>query len=139
MLTNASITVFNKFPDQKSRKFIYIPHYIEHVWFHKDQKISVASGGMTSADAVKVRIPVSECAKWVDEAVFVDLIEPGESWTVQDKDFFILLNFAIGGNFDGGRTPADEDMPVEMWVDYVRVYSLEYLQEQGEYVPGQQA
>lgn len=56
-----------------------------------------------------------------------------------DQNFFILLNFAIGGNFDGGRTPADEDMPVEMWVDYVRVYSLEYLQEQGEYVPGQQA
>ena len=96
MLTNASITIFNKFPDQKSRKFIYIPHYIEHVWFHKDQKISVASGGMTSADAVKVRIPVSECAKWVDEAAFVDLIEPGESWTVQDKDFFIL------GEWTGG-------------------------------------
>ena len=56
MLTNASITIFNKFPDQKSRKFIYVPHYIGQAWFHKDQKISVASGGMTSADAVKVRI-----------------------------------------------------------------------------------
>ncbi len=55
-----------------------------------------------------------------------------------DQDFFILLNFAVGGNFDGGRTPADEDMPAEMWVDYVRVYTLEYLQEQGEYVPEQQ-
>ena len=113
MLTNASITIFNKFPDQKSRKFIYVPHYIEHVWFHKDQKISVASGGMTSADAVKVRIPVSECAKWVDEAVFVDLIEPGESWTVQDKDFFIL------GEWTGGPVSDLAELkngyPGEVW------------------------
>ena len=113
MLTNASITIFNKFPDQKSRKFIYVPHYIEHVWFHKDQKISVASGGMTSADAVKVRIPVSECAKWVDEAVFVDLIEPGESWTVQDKDFF------IPGEWTGGPVSDLAELkngyPGEVW------------------------
>lgn len=113
MLTNASITIFNKFPDQKSRKFIYVPHYIEHVWFHKDQKISVASGGMTSADAVKVRIPVSECAKWVDEAAFVDLIEPGESWTVQDKDFFIL------GEWTGGPVSDLAELkngyPGEVW------------------------
>ena len=113
MLTNASITIFNKFPDQKSCKFIYIPHYIEHVWFHKDQKISVVSGGMTSADAVKVRIPVSECAKWVDEAVFVDLIEPGESWTVQDKDFFIL------GEWTGGPVSDLAELkngyPGEVW------------------------
>lgn len=113
MLTNASITIFNKFPDQKSRKFIYVPHYIEHVWFHKDQKVSVASGGMISADAVKVRIPVSECAKWVDEAVFVDLIEPGESWTIQDNDFFIL------GEWTGGPVSDLAELkngyPGEVW------------------------
>ena len=113
MLTNTSITIFNKFPDQKSRKFIYVPHYIEQVWFHKDQKISVASGGMTSADAVKVRIPVSECGNWVDEAAFVDLIEPGESWTVQDKDFFIL------GEWTGGPVSDLAELkngyPGEVW------------------------
>ena len=113
MLTNASITIFNKFPDQKSRKFIYIPHYIEHVWFHKDQKISVASGGMTSADSVKVRIPVSECENWTDEAAFADLIEPGESWTVQDKDFFIL------GEWTGGPVSDLSELkngyPGEVW------------------------
>ena len=113
MLTNASITIFNKFPDQKSRKFIYVPHYIEQVWFHKDQKISVASGGMKSADAVNVRIPVSECENWVDDAAFADLIEPGESWTVQDKDFFIL------GEWTGGLVSDLSELksgyPGEVW------------------------
>ena len=113
MLTNASITVFNKFPDQKSRKFIYVPHYIEHVWFYKDQKVSVASGGMTSADAVKVRIPVSECENWVDETAFVDLIEPGESWTVQDKDFFILGEWTGGPVSD--LTELKNGYPGEVW------------------------
>ena len=105
MLTNASITIFNKFPDQKSRKFIYVPHYIEHVWFYKDQKVSVA--------AVKVRIPVSECENWVDETAFVDLIEPGESWTVQDKDFFILGEWTGGPVSD--LTELKNGYPGEVW------------------------
>lgn len=59
-----------------------------------------------------------------------------------DKDFFIILNLAVGGNFDGGVTPPDEAMPAELWVDYVRVYSLEYLQQQeqeGETLPEENA
>ncbi|WP_186579870.1 carbohydrate binding domain-containing protein [Aquibacillus kalidii] len=42
-----------------------------------------------------------------------------------DQEFYIILNLAVGGTFDGGRTPADSDMPAEMEVDYVRVYELE--------------
>lgn len=44
-----------------------------------------------------------------------------------DKDFFLILNLAVGGNFDGGRTPPDEDMPAEMEVDFVRVYALDKI------------
>lgn len=44
-----------------------------------------------------------------------------------DEDFFIILNLAVGGNFDGGRTPPDDMMPAQLWVDYVRVYDLDYL------------
>lgn len=114
MLTNASITLFNRFPDQKTRKFTYIPHYIEHVWFYKDQKIDVASGGMTSADAVKVRIPASECAKWVAEAAFLGVVEPGEHWTVQDKDFFILGEW-IGGPVTD-LSEVKKGQPGEVWI-----------------------
>lgn len=45
------------------------------------------------------------------------------------KDFFVLLNFAIGGNWPGFNV--DESMlPAKMYVDYVRVYSA------GTSVPG---
>lgn len=41
-----------------------------------------------------------------------------------DAPFHIVLNMAVGGTFDGGRRPADSifEQPVEMDVDYVRVY-----------------
>jgi len=42
-----------------------------------------------------------------------------------DKDFYILLNLAIGGNFDGGRLPSNSDLPATMEIDYVRVYDKE--------------
>ncbi|MHA6485186.1 carbohydrate binding domain-containing protein [Paenibacillus sp. strain BS8-2] len=39
-----------------------------------------------------------------------------------DEPFCMIMNLAIGGNYDGGRKPADSDLPAEMIVDYVRVY-----------------
>ena len=39
-----------------------------------------------------------------------------------DQDFYIILNLAIGGTFDNNLMPDDSKMPVDMKVDYVRVY-----------------
>ena len=39
-----------------------------------------------------------------------------------DKPFYILLNLALGGNYDGGISPEDYSLPAKMLVDYVRVY-----------------
>jgi beta-glucanase (GH16 family) len=42
-----------------------------------------------------------------------------------DREFFILLNLAIGGDgtgFTGGAKPALTDYPIRMYVDWVRVY-----------------
>ncbi|MBR5535389.1 MAG: carbohydrate binding domain-containing protein, partial [Clostridia bacterium] len=41
-----------------------------------------------------------------------------------DKDFYIILNLAIGGTFDNYLVPSDEMLPAVMEVDYVRVYEL---------------
>lgn len=37
-----------------------------------------------------------------------------------DKDFYIILNLAIGGQFDDWSTPDDETLPKQMIIDYVR-------------------
>ncbi|MCM3630906.1 carbohydrate binding domain-containing protein [Paenibacillus glycanilyticus] len=41
-----------------------------------------------------------------------------------DKPFYMILNLAVGGQFDGNRLPADSDLPAKMEVDYVRAYEL---------------
>lgn len=39
-----------------------------------------------------------------------------------DQPFYLIMNLAVGGHFDGGRTPDPSDIPATMQVDYVRVY-----------------
>ncbi|WP_051503769.1 carbohydrate binding domain-containing protein, partial [Alkalibacterium sp. AK22] len=40
-----------------------------------------------------------------------------------DQDFYLIMNLAIGGWFDGGRVPDADELPASMQVEYVRVYS----------------
>ncbi|MEF2966568.1 glycoside hydrolase family 16 protein [Paenibacillus sp. M1] len=39
-----------------------------------------------------------------------------------DQPFYLIMNLAIGGNFDGGLAPGPGDIPATLQVDYVRVY-----------------
>ncbi|NWL88492.1 glucan endo-1,3-beta-D-glucosidase [Paenibacillus sp. 79R4] len=39
-----------------------------------------------------------------------------------DQPFYIIMNLAVGGHFDGGLAPSPGDIPATMQVDYVRVY-----------------
>ena len=43
-----------------------------------------------------------------------------------DKEFYLILNLAVGGIFDNGRVPEDSILPAEMKVDYVRAYQFGY-------------
>jgi beta-glucanase (GH16 family) len=60
---------------------------------------------------------------WYVDGIQYHQAEPSDvtgPW-VFDKPFFLLLNFAIGGNF-GGPVGEDVQFPQEYLVDYVRVY-----------------
>ena len=39
-----------------------------------------------------------------------------------DQPFCLILNVAVGGNFDGGREPGEDFTEAEMLVDWIRVY-----------------
>lgn len=39
-----------------------------------------------------------------------------------NQEFYIILNLAVGGDYDNGITPSSSDLPATMEVDYVRVY-----------------
>jgi beta-glucanase (GH16 family) len=42
-----------------------------------------------------------------------------------NQDFHLLINFAVGGNFDGNRLPSDDSLPATMYIDYVKVLAHE--------------
>jgi len=49
----------------------------------------------------------------------------GNAWPFDSgKNFFIILNVAVGGNFVGGGTPSTSLYPDTMFVDWVRVHRL---------------
>lgn len=58
----------------------------------------------------------------VESSRWNSLFASASSAAPYDVDFYILLNLAVGGNFDGGRAPDDSFVSAEMRVDYVRVY-----------------
>jgi len=64
-----------------------------------------------------------ELIRWYVDGIQYHEAEPSDvpgPW-VFEKPFFLLLNFAIGGNFGGAIDPANT-YPQEYLVDYVRVY-----------------
>lgn len=49
----------------------------------------------------------------------------GEGNEPFDKDFYVILNLAVGGNFDPGHSEPDKDFESgSMQVDYVRMYEF---------------
>lgn len=59
-------------------------------------------------------------ADWWTEAVAKDE-NPAAPF---DRPFYLLLNLAVGGNYDGGVRPEESFSSAEMAVDYVRVYEF---------------
>ena len=58
---------------------------------------------------------------YVDGQPFASAPIAGEAFSEFHKDFFVLLNVAIGGR-SAGRPDGTTDFPVRMYVDWVRVY-----------------
>lgn len=89
MLTNATITIFNRYADKKLRKFVYVPHVLPDVWFHAKQVTRAEQGGLVSANDYKIRIPFQR-EGWLPANDFQNLEQTGDNWTVQDKDYFLV-------------------------------------------------
>lgn len=64
MLTNAVITLFNRYPDKEQKKIVYLPHRIDWAWYHVSRKTTPSQGGLISSDEHMIRIPFDQCADW---------------------------------------------------------------------------
>jgi beta-glucanase (GH16 family) len=73
---------------------------------------------------------IAEIRFYVDNNLYYTANATENPWTVKtgtgtfpapfDKPFHILLNMAIGGNYDSNRVPSASELPAKMRVDYVK-------------------
>lgn len=89
-----------EYETKKSKKIVYVPHYIDAVWFHADQKTEIVNGGLNSADAYKIRIPYEKCENWISASEFRKSSGVSGKWTVQNGDFFMIGRWT-GENVSG--------------------------------------
>ena len=94
-----------------------------------------------SADGQKLDTPISDwhtyglewtpdCITWYVDGEVAFNVTSSQWWTSAsndetapfDKPFYLILNLAVGGNYDGGIKPPENFESASMIVDYVRVY-----------------
>lgn len=68
-------------------------------------------------------------AWYVDGHEYASLSISDDEFSAFHKEFFILLNMAVGGTF-AGRPDATTNFPQHMYVDWVRVYKQEHPDSQ---------
>jgi len=83
-----------------------------------------ASGGVTAFHTYAVEWDSTSIRFFVDDTLHYlvarGVVEQHGNW-VFNQQFFVILNLAVGGNFDGNPT-SDAIFPATMQVDYVRVF-----------------
>ncbi len=76
------------------------------------------------ADQIKWYVD-GKCFYAVNKEQWNSLGAQGNPYAPFDQDFYLVMNLAMGGWFDGGVKPTPDMFPSTMQVDYVRVYNGE--------------
>ncbi|MEG0688828.1 MAG: DUF6751 family protein [Hungatella sp.] len=87
MITNADITVYNRYYDRKKGYDTYRRTVIRGVWFFVDHKVQITDSGVLAADIYKVRIPLSADT---DGAIYVppdQYTGVDRTWTLHADDY----------------------------------------------------
>ena len=92
MLTNATITIYNRIPGKKNTIDAWHRTVIRDVHVYVDHKASVGDSGLNSAEVYKIRIPtdVENADQYLPPEEFVKKDNPGNYWTIQIDDHIVL-------------------------------------------------
>lgn len=92
MLTNATITIYNRKPGNKNTFDTWHRTVIRDVHVYVDHKASVRDSGLNSAEVYKIRIPtdVENADQYLPPEEFAKKDNPGNYWTIQIDDHIVL-------------------------------------------------
>jgi beta-glucanase (GH16 family) len=104
-------------------------HSQKHQWRNNTQRTaSVAVPDAGSAfHTYALEWDPEEMRIYVDDQHYFTSKKAGGDWTIWpfDRNFYIVLNLAVGGDWGGIKGVDDAAFPQRMEVDYVRVYRRE--------------
>lgn len=92
MITNESLTIYNRKLDPETRQYVYRRTEIPNVHWYTDQKVSIGDNGLISADLYKIRIPAGrQTERFVpaDKYAALPYGEEKRCWTVENGDLFV--------------------------------------------------
>ena len=92
MLTNATITIYNRIPGKKNTCDAWHRTVIRDVHVYVDHKASVGDSGLNSAEVYKIRIPtdVENADQYLPPEEYVKKDNPGNYWTIQIDDHVVM-------------------------------------------------
>lgn len=92
VLTNATITVYNRGYDSLTRFDTWHRTVIENVHVYVNHKASAGDSGLNSAEVYKIRIPtdVENADQYLPPEEYAKLKDPEEHWTIQTDDQIVL-------------------------------------------------
>ncbi|NNV54100.1 glycoside hydrolase family 16 protein [Limnovirga soli] len=87
---------------------------------------TIVSGASTAFHTYRVDWTPYSVTGYVDDVKYFTYINPntGVSAWPFNKNFFMILNIAVGGNWGGAQGVDDSIFPQQLVIDYVRVYKI---------------
>lgn len=97
MITNATITIYNRQYQKATRSDVWRKTVIQDVHVYVDHKIAVGDSGVTSAEIYKIRIPaeVENADLYLPPEDYASLSDPSEHWTIQNDDQIVMGECAL--------------------------------------------
>lgn len=93
MITNASLTIYNRKMNPATKQYVYKRTEIPEIHWYTDQKVQIMAGdkGLASADLYKIRIPANQTDKFLPANEYAALTfgEETDYWTVENGDLFV--------------------------------------------------
>lgn len=92
VLTNATITIYNRKYDKPTGFDIWNRTVIRGVHLYVNHKVALGDSGVKSADLYKIRIPEEvENAEWyLSPEEYVSCSDPSGYWTIQNEDHIVI-------------------------------------------------
>ena len=101
MITNADLTLYNKYYDPTTKAEVYQRTQISGIVWENRKAVNILKSGLLSADQVAIYIPFALGANYLQPIAWLALTTKTGKWTLQIGDFVVkgLVTDTVNSSF----------------------------------------